>query len=360
MPSRLHGWLIAAMCLAGTTAFAAGTWTPAKKFDGYVDLLEQSRRVSAAIAISEKGAVKYQRVIGFATIDNGVPQAADAGTRYRIGALSSMFTAVLVLQLAEKASITLDTPVAEFFPDVPNAIRITYRDLLAQRSGLADYALSPDYAAWRTTPRTRLEMLKAITAAGTAFEPRARIEYSASNYLLLCYLVETVRDRPCEALIRQQIAEKLGLARTYVAGAGRASTLEAIGYLPSAAGWVPQQPTDPSVAGASAGMFSNAVDLVRFIDALFAGKLVSAQSLASMRGEDGEPGLGLPRQEIAGQTGFGQAASTDGFSAAVYHFPDRNLSIAITSNATDIPLDSLLAEAINSLYVRGYKPPSKL
>ncbi len=360
MPGRLHGWLIAAMCLACVPAFAASTWGPAKKFDGYVDLLEQSRRVSTAIAISEKGVVKYQRVIGFATIDNGVPQAADAGTRYRIGAVSSLFTGVLVLQLAEKASITLDTPVAEFFPDVPNAIRITYRDLLAQRSGLGDYSSAPDYPAWRTTPRTRLEMLEAITAAGTAFEPRARVEYSGSNYLLLGYLVETVRDRPCEALIRQQIAEKLGLARTYMAGAGRSSSLEAMGYLPSAAGWAPQPQTDPSVAGAAAGMYSNAADLVRFIDALFAGKLVSEQSLASMRGEDGEPGLGLPRQEIAGQTGFGQAASADGFAAAVYHFPDRNISIAITSNATDIPIGTILTEAVNSLYLRGYKPPAKL
>lgn len=357
---RNHGLISAFLCLACATSLAAGNWGPAKKLDQYLDLLETSQRVSAAVAVSEKGALRYERVIGFATIDQGVPQAADAGTRYRIGAVSSMFTAALVLQLAEKASITLNTPVAEFFPDVPNAIRITYRDLLAQRSGIADYARSPDYPAWRTTPRTRAEMLQAITAAGTAFEPGARVDYSASNYLLLGFLLEKVRDRPCEELIRSQIAEKLGLARTYMAGAGRSSSLEAMGYLPSVTGWAPQPQTDPSVAGAAEGMYSNAADLVRFIDALFAGKLVSEQSLASMRGEDGEPGLGMMRQEVAGQTGFGQTGSADGFTAAVYHFPGRNLSIAITSNATEIPVSVILAEAINSLYVRGYKPPAKL
>lgn len=351
---------IAVAGLVCAPAFGAGTWAPAKKFDAYVDLLEQSRRVSAAIAISEKGALRYQRVIGFATIDNGVPQPADAGTRYRIGKVSSLFTAVLVLQLAEKASITLDTPVAEFFPDVPNAIRISYRDLLAQRSGLGDYTRLPDYPAWRSAPRTRLEMLQAISGAGTAFEPRARVEYSPSNYILLCYLVETVRDRPCEELVSRQIAGKLGLARTYVAGAGRSSSLEAMGYLPSAAGWVPQPQSDPSVAGGATGMYSNAADLVRFIDALFAGSLVSAQSLASMRGEDGEPGLGLARLEIAGQAGYGQADEADGFATAVYRFPERSLTIAITSNATDIPVTQILNEAVQSLYVRGYKPPAKL
>ena len=357
---RNHGLMSALLCLACAPSLAAGSWGPAKKLEQYFDLLETSQRVSAAVAVSEKGTLRYERVIGFATIDKGVPQAADAGTRYRIGAVSSVFTAVLVLQLAEKASITLDTPVAEFFPDVPNAIRITYRDLLAHRSGLADYARSPDYPAWRIQPRTRAEMLQAITAAGMAFEPRARIEYSASNYLVLGYVLEKIHERPYDELVRRQIVEKLGLARTYQAGSGRSSTLEAAAYLPSPQGWIAQPQTDPSVAGGASGLFSNAVDLVRFMDALLAGKLVSGQSLASMRGLEGEPGLALVARQVGDQAGFGSSDSADGFGAAVYHFPARGLSIACTSNASELPFDAVIAEILNSLLVRGYKPPAKL
>jgi D-alanyl-D-alanine carboxypeptidase len=357
---RPFSWLTIAACLACGPALAAGTWGPAKKLDQYFDLLATSQRVSAAVAVSEKGTLRYERVIGFATIDKGVPQAADAGTRYRIGAVSSIFTAALVLQLAEKASITLDTPVAEFFPDVPNAIRITYRDLLAQRSGLADYARSPDYLAWRTAPRTSADMLQVITAAGTVFEPRARIEYSASNYLLLGYVLEKIHERPYADLVRRQIVEKLGLARTYQAGAGRTSTLEAAAYLPSPQGWIVQAQTDPSVAGGASGLFSNAVDLVRFMDALLAGKLVSEQSIASMRGEENEPGLGFAARHVADQAGFGRSDSAEGFGAAVYHFPARGLSIACTSNASELPFDEVVAEILNALLVRGYRPPAKL
>jgi D-alanyl-D-alanine carboxypeptidase len=351
--------LVLVACLTCVPAFAAGNWAPAKKLDAYFDALGNSQRVSAAIAISEKGVIRYERVIGFATIENGTPQPADTGTRYRMGPVSALFTTVLVMQLAEKASITLDTPLAEFYPDLPNALLITYRDLLAQRSGLADYTKAPGFQDLRSAPRTRAELLRVIIAGGAAFAPRARVEYSATNYLLLGYVLEKVYERPYDELIRRQIADKLGLARTYQAGAGRSSSLEATGYLREAQGWIAQPQSDPSVAGSASGIYSNATDLVRFIDGLFAGKLVSAQSLDSMSNQDGGASLGLLPREFAGQAGYGQTGNADGFAAAVYHFPARGLSIACTSNALDLRMDDILTEVLSTIFVRGYRPTMK-
>ncbi len=132
-----HRVLSASAVVALLPVLAAGAWAPAKKLDAYLDALEKSQLVSGTLAITEKGELRYQRSIGFATIENGKPQPADAGTRYRAGPVSMLFTAVLVMQRAETASITLDTPLAEFFPDLPNALVITYRDLLgaSQRPG---------------------------------------------------------------------------------------------------------------------------------------------------------------------------------------------------------------------------------
>lgn len=353
-PRKRSAWLSAAACLVCAPVLAASAWGPARKLDAFVDALDKNRQVSAVIAISEKGVLRHQRAIGFATLSNGTQQPADEGTRYRIGAVSNLFTAALVLLLAEKASITLDTPVAEFFPDVPNAIDITYRDLLAHRSGLGDYRNSPGFAEWRTVPHSRDEMLRSI--GGTVFEPRARLEYSATNYLLLGYVLEKVHERPYPDLVRRQIVEKLGLARTYVPGSGRSSTLEAASYLPTAQGWAPQAQTDPSVAGGASGLFSNAVDLVRFMDALFGAKLVSAQSLSSMRGEEGEPGLGMSTRQVADLTGYGRADAADGFYAAVYHFPARGITFACTSNASSLPMEKVFDEMLAALLVRGHRP----
>ena len=86
----------------------------------------------------EKGALRYQRSIGFATIDNGVPRTGRRGhaLSHRPG-VRAIYRGADHAAAWRTASITLDSRLAEFFPDLPNALDITYRDLLSasQRPG---------------------------------------------------------------------------------------------------------------------------------------------------------------------------------------------------------------------------------
>jgi D-alanyl-D-alanine carboxypeptidase len=332
---------------------AADSWAPAKRVDTWLDQLAKDRHINGSLAISEKGRLRYQRSVGFASIENGAPQPGDAGTRYRIGPVSRIFTAALTMLVVEKASITLDSPVAEFYPDLPNALTITYRDLLQDRSGLSDYFDAADFAAWRTQSRTHEQMLAAIIAGGAKFAPRERVEASNSNYLLLGYVLEKVQGRSYDEILRRGI-DKLGLARTYFAGTQR-STLESTAYREAPEGWVAIEASDPTVLGGAAGVVSNAGDLVQFMDALFAGKLVSAQSLATLRGAETSARVALQSQEIAGQAAEGLQGNADGFSAAVYHFPARQLSISFTGNAAAMPAQEIIEQALTAIIRRGYK-----
>jgi len=329
-------------------------WAPAAKLDTYFDALARNHLANGSIAITERGTLRYQRSIGFATIENGQPKAADAATRYRIGPVSQLFTAVMVMQLAEAASITLDSPVTEFYPDVPNALTITYRDLLQHRSGLANYTVAPGFGIWRTAPKSRAQLLGIISDGGVKFPPRARVDINDSNYLLLGFILESVYDRPYDEILTRQIAAKLGLARTYYLGTGLAG-LESKSYLPTPSGWVQQVDSDPSIRGGAAGIVSTAGDLVRFMDALFAGGLVSEHSLETMRNQNGGSGIGLWPYAIAGRTGFGQRGSVDGFRACVYHFPESGISFAYTTNATVLSMDEIVDEALLLIFKRGLK-----
>jgi len=341
---------------AGGGAHAA--WAPAERLDAYLDALARNDLTSGSIAISEGGELRYQRVLGFARMHDGKREDADVVTRYRIGTATELFTAVLTMQLAEKASIMLDGPVAEFFPDLPKALKITYRDLLGHRSGLADYTDEPTYTAWRTGPRTHAQMLEVITQGGSSFEARERVEENPSNYLVLGYMLEKVYERPYDQVLKRQIVDKLGMQRTYMAGAGSAS-LESVSYQPNPDGsWGQVADTDPSIHGGAAGAVSTPADLVRFMDTLFAGKLVSPDSLSSMRNQDGGSGLGLWSYAVAGQSGLGHRGRVDGFRAAVYHFPQRKLTIAVTTNASRVPIDELVDELLTTVFDRRHQPPA--
>ncbi|MEJ0085835.1 MAG: serine hydrolase domain-containing protein [Pseudomonadota bacterium] len=353
-------WLSATLlAVASTLCPAADTKVsvPAKKMDAYFDALANHQLANGSIAISERGVLKYQRAVGFARIANGKQEPTETATRYRIGSVSGLFTAVLVMQLVEGASITLDSKLAEFYPDLPNALDITYRDLLQHRSGLADYTGVANFQTWRTTPKTHAQILQIITTAGAKFPPRERVEYNNSNYLLLGYVLEKIYERSYDEILQRQISAKLGMSRTYYAGGGIAS-LESISYQLTPGGWVALTPTDPSIHGGADGLISTPAELVQFIDALFATKIVTAHSLANMRDQDGGSGMGLWPYEVAGQKGYGHGGNIEGFRSCVYHFPDSGISISYATNASVLSMDEIVDEALALIFERGRKPPT--
>ncbi len=160
-------------------------------------------------------------------------------------------------------------------------------------------------------------------------------------------MLEKIHERPYADIVARQIGNRLALVRTYYAGSGGSTSLESISYRWTADGWRPETNNDPSIDGGAGGMISNASDLATFMDALFAGQVVSPHNVGSMRGEDGAPGLGLQPAQIAGVAGFGARGNSASFNAAVYHFPDRRVSISWTSNASRVPIDEILTEVVS-------------
>jgi D-alanyl-D-alanine carboxypeptidase len=352
MASRKMFLIVTAML--ASAAAADSVPSAKKKLDAYFDGLQTQGQLSGSLAISERGVMRYQRSIGFATIENGAPQPADGGTRYRIGGVTRLFTAALAFQLAEQATITLDNKLAEFYPEVPNAIGISYRQMLQQRSGLADYTASPGFASWRTSAHTHAEMLKAIVNGGTSFPVGARVEPSDTNYLLVGYALEKVTGRSYDELLRQRITSKLGLVRTYVAGTGGATTLEAMGYAWTTDGWRAVVDDDPSVGGGASSLVSNAGDLVALMDALIAGKVVSPYNVGAMRDDDNTGfTIALQHLAMAGVPCLGDRAHISAYDAFVCHVPGPRITIAWTGNAARAPIEPMLEEVARLVKVKS-------
>ena len=114
--------------------------------------------------------------------------------------------------------------------------------------------------------------------------------------------------------------------------------------------------TDSDLHLGAAGLVSAPVDLVRFMDALLGGKLVSARSLDTLRGIDTEA-AGLAPFELAGRKVYGQSGRIDDYQACVYHFPDTGITISYASNAAVLDPDEIVGEVLKILFDRGYRPP---
>lgn len=348
---------LVALLLAGN-ANAAGLFPDAtKNLDAYFDALARAGLANASLAISEKGVIKYQRSVGLASVTARGTEPADTNTRYRIGSVTKVFTAALTMQLVEGASITLDSKLAEFYPALPNALDITYRDLLQHRSGLSNYTEAAGFEEWRTRPKPRSELLELIADGGARFAPRERLEYNDSNYLLLGYVLEKIHDKPYGDIVRQRISNKVPLTRTEF---GAEMGGMPISYEKTAQGWKAIASTDAALHGGAGSLTSTPTDLVRFIDALFAGKVVSQQSLASMRDQRTGTGLGLWAYTVAGKAGLGHGGAIESFRACVFHFPEQKISLAYATNAPLLSMGEIVDETLALVFDGKRKPPAYL
>jgi D-alanyl-D-alanine carboxypeptidase len=134
----------------------------------------------------------------------------------------------LVFQLVEEGKLKLTDTLDKFFPQIPNANRITIAQILNHSSGIP--ALQPD-GSWGLQPKTRDEIVAAIAKGQPEFEPDSKTAYSNTGYNLLGYIVEKAGGKPYPDALKERITSKIGLKDTYV-GIGKTDPgkNEAISY----------------------------------------------------------------------------------------------------------------------------------
>ncbi|MFW5785850.1 MAG: serine hydrolase [bacterium] len=107
---------------------------------------------------------------------------------------------------------------------------------------------------------------------------------------------------------------------------------------------------------ASGSLITTAADLARFLEALAAGSLVSADSLSRMQDwtaigrerDDGrnDYGLGLLRWETDRGEAFGHNGSLMGYLSEAVHFPETGATYVFLANGSDGKSDAALATKV--------------
>jgi D-alanyl-D-alanine carboxypeptidase len=238
-----------------------------------------------------------------------------ADARLRLESVSKIYTATLVLQLAQEGRLHLADTVATWLPGLlPHGDRITIRQLLTMSSGLIDNNdLRNASESVQRTYLSRVEdtRLRAHVAATLArveedpaavvpetfwirwaawqpllFEPDAGHHYSNIGYDILGLIAARAGGKPLAALYRERIFEPLGLHATAYDPQGpiRGPHAEGYGIAPNGA---QLDATDWHWGvGAEGGIVSNAKDTATFLTALMRGTLLDPQALTALKGGD--------------------------------------------------------------------------
>ncbi|GAB3917705.1 serine hydrolase domain-containing protein [Larkinella terrae] len=314
-----------------------------KKLDSLFDALNSRNLALGNIAISSNGKVAYRRAVGFAALEGDQTRKATTETRYRIGSVSKLFTAVMIFQLIDEGKLSLEQKLAAFFPELPNASKITIGQLLSHRSGLHNYtADDTGFPDWMDKPKSHEEMLHVIAAKTPDFEPGARSEYCNTNYLLLSYILEKTGKMPYARALEQRITSKISLKDTYYGQKISPENHESRSYKYAEGSWKSQKETDLSIHSGAGAIVSTPTDLVKFIEALFAHRLVKPASLERMKTMVDGYGMGLFPYDFGAKTGYGHNGRIEEFYSALRYFPETKLAIAYCTNGILYPRTDIL------------------
>lgn len=327
------------------------------KLDSLFTTLSENKKAMGSIAISKNKKLQYTRAIGYTAMSDGKWMFATPETKYRIGSITKMFTAVIILQLIEEHKLELTTTVDKLFTGIPNGKKITIGYLLGHRSGLHNFTNDSSYTKWMEKPKTKMEMLR-IIANGGKFDsyPGIKAHYSNSNYVLLGFIIEQVCKKPYSTVLNERIISKLKLKNTYYGGPISPEKNESRSY-DYINDWQVTPETDMSIPGGAGAIVSTPSDLTQFIESLFTGKLVNEKSLLHMTTIVDGYGMGMFQFPFGNRKAYGHTGGIDGFHSMLAYFPDDSVAIAYCSNGEVYGLNDIILGSLNIFYGIDYNIP---
>jgi CubicO group peptidase (beta-lactamase class C family) len=307
---------------------------------------------SGVALATERGRTLFEHAAGLAHRGHGV--LVTPATRLQVASVTKMITAATALKMVEEKSLSLERPLASYLPPDrrPSALddRHTLHHLLSHTSGLPNYHDDEDdtwesfTAAMERIPfhraRGPLDLLPLFADLPPAGEP-GEFAYCDANYILIGVLIEWVSGRAFADVAREKVLGPAGMTDSDFADLDLEPPDFATGYVVSgeaAETWRSNIYQLPARGMPDGGLTTTARDLDRFIEALGAGKILQAQTVAQMlteHGSDGVESYGYGMElVIEGDAPiiYGHSGLDPGVSAVVSHFPEPGVTITVLCN----------------------------
>ena len=295
-------------------------------------------RFAGTVLVARGDEPVFVKAYGLASRRFNVPNRVD--TRFNLGSMNKMFTAVAIARLAEQGRLDYQDLVARHVPDYPNravAESVRIHHLLTHTSGLGSY-WNDEYEARWARLRTVEDFLSLFVDESLAFDPGSRFQYSNAGFILLGHVIERLTGQPYDEHVRENIFEPAGMFDTDAFAVDRPVPNVAIGYTRLGEdGRGDDGPLrnnlflHPVKGGPAGGGYSTAGDLLRFSMALVEHRLVGPETLrVLMTGKvDAGPlthyAYGFGVETVNGREAIGHGGGSTGYQRRIPLFSRKRL-----------------------------------
>jgi CubicO group peptidase (beta-lactamase class C family) len=308
-----------------------------------------------AVLVARDGKVLLSRGFGKADLSHGIEITPT--TKFRIGSITKQFTAAAILKLQEDGKLSVDDKLTKFIPDYPRGDEVTIHHLLTHTSGIKSFTSKPDFLTTATAPATLNQMIDSFKQDPFDFDPGSNFSYNNSGYLLLGFIIEKVSGKSYGDYLRDTFFKPLEMHDTGVHSSTAIIEHEATGYSYETGKATKALNWDMSRAGGAGALYSTVEDLLRWNEGIFAGKVLSEESLKAAftpvkltSGEDPmmSYGYGWMTGERRGLKTIFHGGGLHGWMSLLTRFVDQNVTVVVLHNASP-PVTGLAPGEVSEL-----------
>ncbi|WP_419190014.1 serine hydrolase [Stieleria marina] len=298
-----------------------------------------------SISMVDRNKTVWADGFGFQDAEKKTP--ATAGTVYRVGSISKLFTDIAVVQLAEEGKLDLDAPIQKYLPGFqpnnPFGVKQTLRQMMTHRSGLVRESPVGNY--FDPDEPSLTETVASLNQTKLVYEPDTKTKYSNAAIAVVGSVLENQLDVTHPQRVRQSIFEPLGMTNSSFVATPEIAPKIATGWMWTYDDRRSEAPSFLLGTGPAGNLYSNVIDLSKFLSCLFndgrteSGRILQPDSLTEMisprkdkNGKSVGYGLGFRISSLDGHTKVGHGGAVYGFSTQLGALPQRKLGVAAASS----------------------------
>lgn len=294
---------------------------------------------SGTVLVAKGEKVLFEKACGEASKRFHVSNNVD--TKFNLGSMNKMFTAISIMQLVEKDVVRLNDSISKYVDEswLPREItdKVTVHDLLSHTSGLGSYFNEKYWKTSRGLFRTVEDFKPLVRGDSLAFEPGEKFRYSNTGMLLLGVVIEKATGQDYFDYIREYIYKPSDMFDSDSYEMDQPVENLAIGYISADGnntGWENNIYKHVIKGGPAGGGFSTVGDLHKFALALINNKLVSQSSLDLLWTDylKSNYGYGFEIKKSAVGKVVGHGGGFPGLNSKLDIFLDNGYIVVVMSN----------------------------
>lgn len=331
-----------------------------KRVDSLLNTIYTNDKPGASVAIVDNGKILFEKNYGISNIETG--EKISSSTNFNICSLTKQFTALSILQLAEKNKLSLTDKLSHFFPEISKNIAdaITVKELLTHSSGIPDHYDYTDTKNMRHAHDS--DVLNAIKNADTLyFKPGSKFQYSNTAFCLLALIIEKTSGLSYSDYLDKNIFQPAGMKHTTVWNEHTKIFTPATGYSwDSTLNKFIQSGADEHIffsTEGDGGIYTSVDDYIKWFEALQNNKIFSKQIIDEARSIeftiDANKKLGYGYGWFIDESNTPKkvyhSGSNGGFRTFSFTIPKENFLIVIFSNRDDIDIEEVVLKMMQIL-----------